>query len=453
MARKNLIIWLAAVMVLAGGCGKAPVPTLVAPAPTANWATYTLVPTAVQASLTPFSPTSTAEITFTPLASTIPTPQSTSYPSPIFSNRLAIPEGQYLVYERSNGEENEFWVITLDGIYQERLTSALPTDGYVTLYSNASMLAFITSVYKNDEVIYKLYTYDLMGNTLKEVITGSNCTSPSWAPDGTRLAVECNYSIVVVSLLDGSRTVLALASEENTVFLHTPVWSPDGEKIAYIRGPRHWIQSSDDGIYITDASCLTDPSTCPDLTRGPLVAADEAYIAPMAWSSDGRYLVVGDGDSYTQLTLQVVDTWADTRRTLVENITEGGVAWSPDGNWIAYDDMNSLYLVPAVGGEPVLLMEDAGMVVSWVTIWNFYVGETLLISPSGGNLTLRDTPTLNGVVLQQLQPGDTVTILSGPVEADGYTWWQMQTGDGTVGWAVNIPEWYAPVTAAPTATP
>jgi hypothetical protein len=45
-------------------------------------------------------------------------------------------------------------------------------------------------------------------------------------------------------------------------------------------------------------------------------------------------------------------------------------------------------------------------------------------------------------VLRKLQPGDTVTIIEGPVEADGYTWWKMKTSDGLEGWAVEVSVWF-----------
>ena len=33
-----------------------------------------------------------------------------------------------------------------------------------------------------------------------------------------------------------------------------------------------------------------------------------------------------------------------------------------------------------------------------------------------------------------LETGEYVAILAGPVQADGATWWQVQTADGIVGW-------------------
>ena len=76
------------------------------------------------------------------------------------------------------------------------------------------------------------------------------------------------------------------------------------------------------------------------------------------------------------------------------------------------------------------------------------------ITAAGENLNLRAQPALDGQVLKMLPPGEEITILEGPSQADGYTWWRMQTKDGIEGWAADIPDWYAPqVTATPSPIP
>ena len=132
-----------------------------------------------------------------------------------------------------------------------------------------------------------------------------------------------------------------------------------------------------------------------------------------------------------------------------------GLAWSPDGEWLAYSYPNNpepnyedIFIIPAKGGEPILVLDspEEKSVIGWLVIpWPFQSGDNYTITAAGADLNLRDAPSLTGVILRKLQPGDAITILSGPVNTDGYTWWQMQTADGTAGWAVNIPEWYAPV--------
>jgi hypothetical protein len=50
---------------------------------------------------------------------------------------------------------------------------------------------------------------------------------------------------------------------------------------------------------------------------------------------------------------------------------------------------------------------------------------------------LRSEATTVGAVLEELPVQTELTIVSGPVEADGYTWWEVSTAAGTTGWIVG----------------
>jgi len=92
----------------------------------------------------------------------------------------------------------------------------------------------------------------------------------------------------------------------------------------------------------------------------------------------------------------------------------------------------------------------------WLTIPNqFHSGDVYIITPAGHHLNLRSLPALASQRLRQLAEGDRVSIVDGPVEADGYTWWKLRTADGIDGWAVDVAGWYelAETAAALTATP
>jgi hypothetical protein len=161
--------------------------------------------------------------------------------------------------------------------------------------------------------------------------------------------------------------------------------------------------------------------------------------------------------------IQIFDIQTNDLRTMD---TEGwgiieNLAWSPDGEWIAYsrpkDDSffspTLTFLIPATGGQSRLVSE-LRYVAFWISVpHSFQAGAVYSITPAGISLNLRAASSLDAPIIQKLQPGDLVTIVTGPVRSDGYVWWQLRTKAGVEGWAVHIPEWYAPVGGMATPTP
>ena len=69
-------------------------------------------------------------------------------------------------------------------------------------------------------------------------------------------------------------------------------------------------------------------------------------------------------------------------------------------------------------------------------------GETSALAPGStavvndDNVNLRAEPSLDADVLLKLDSGTTAAVLDGPVEAEGYVWYQLDV-DGTVGWTAG----------------
>jgi Tol biopolymer transport system component len=123
----------------------------------------------------------------------------------------------------------------------------------------------------------------------------------------------------------------------------SPVWSPDGSRIAFF--------SDRDGhydIYIGGAN----PGA-----RAELAFASPFPKYPTDWSRDGRYLLFGSISRSTKS-----DVWAlsvaDRRATpLIATVyNEGYPALSPDGNWLAYQSDESgqteVYVQPFDNASP-----------------------------------------------------------------------------------------------------
>jgi uncharacterized protein YgiM (DUF1202 family) len=80
---------------------------------------------------------------------------------------------------------------------------------------------------------------------------------------------------------------------------------------------------------------------------------------------------------------------------------------------------------------------------------SFAVGDTVTVVTDA--LNLRDDATTAGNVTDVLGPGAIGTVLAGPVDADGYAWYQIDV-DGVTGWAVRPFLAYGALTSATTDT-
>lgn len=103
----------------------------------------------------------------------------------------------------------------------------------------------------------------------------------------------------------------------------SPVWSPDGRKIAYSR-------TSDDGIatiHVMDA----DGGGVRQLTRTPHNDRNPS------WSPDGKRIAFTRSDSQNSSHIYVMDADGGAQRQLTSGPgREVSPCWSPDGKWIAF---------------------------------------------------------------------------------------------------------------------
>ena len=66
----------------------------------------------------------------------------------------------------------------------------------------------------------------------------------------------------------------------------------------------------------------------------------------------------------------------------------------------------------------------------------FDLGATVVVAADG--LNMRDAPTINGSVVQQLAVGTEGIVTGGPLVADGYTWYQIAIdGPDNAGWVAG----------------
>jgi Tol biopolymer transport system component len=140
---------------------------------------------------------------------------------------------------------------------------------------------------------------------------------PSFAPDGERVAFawngekQDNFDIYVKQIGEG--TLLRLTSDPKPDL--SPAWSPDGRTIAFLR-----LNSDEKGEILLMPSVAAGPARSLAAVTAPLTLYPQSKF--IAWSPDGKWLVVSDAPSYggvMGLFLLSVETGEKRRITLPPN--------------------------------------------------------------------------------------------------------------------------------------
>ncbi len=178
------------------------------------------------------------------------------------------------------------------------------------------------------------------------------------SPDGKKLAFVAHGDVFAASARDGGDATRVTNTPEAETQL---AWAPDSRRLAYVStrdGPAH--------IFVYDFGTRTETK----LTDG---AAND--VGP-TWSPDGKSVAFARGAKE----LRVADVATKQERLIVTGqldrapfVTERAMAWSPDGQWIAYlsTDANQFqdpYIVSinGGGGKPAAFIADAfGNSIAW----------------------------------------------------------------------------------------
>ena len=157
-------------------------------------------------------------------------------------------------------------------------------------------------------------------NPLVLLESTSPLLSPSWSPDGKKLAYVSfeskNSAIFIQDIRTGSRDKIATGKGINSA----PAWSPDGSRLA--------MTLSKDGnaeIYIMHIKSRT-------LRR---LTQNKAIDTEPAWSSDGKKLVfTSDRGGSPQIYEIALQESGKPRRLTFEGNYNARASYSPDGNYI-----------------------------------------------------------------------------------------------------------------------
>ncbi len=216
-------------------------------------------------------------------------------------------------------------------------------------------------------------------------------------------------------LMDSARTTRVTFDAAIDVF---PVWSPDGARMVF-RSNR------------TDQADLYEKRLSGAGVEERLVASNQLKT-PLSWSSDGRFLLYLSVDPQTNVDLWVVPMVGDRTPSvfLKTPFRETNAAFSPDGQWVAYQSNESgrpeIYVRPfvppgAARGRPhrQSQISTAGGIMP---AWRSDGKELFYVNPAG---ELMAAPI--AITKAALEPGTPVRLFATRIVFGGgdvQQWWQ-----------------------------
>lgn len=150
----------------------------------------------------------------------------------------------------------------------------------------------------------------------------------AWSPDSRK--------VIYISERSGKRQIFSydFTDESETQITQTgddfsPVYSPDGKSIAFIRNAR--------SLWIYDVNSKQERELCKLFTDAPPIGGKQTF----AWSPDNKWLAFlttsPETRSYTNVSIVSANGGAAKPVSFVSNSNSGSLSWSPDGTFILFD--------------------------------------------------------------------------------------------------------------------
>lgn len=245
----------------------------------------------------------------------------------------------------SHVEVADIWTVNVQTRELKRAT--LNADALEPSWSPQGRIAF--SVQSCDECPSEI-RLDTSGSTEVPVAAPiRHLFQPSWAPDGTRVAVvRLGHGIWVVNVATRAAKRLTTGAADEA-----PAWSPNGDWIVYER----LVQKS--GSYDLFA-VHADTGQRLRLTR------DAAAQTRAAWSPDGTRLAFAEQQSNGNWAIVTMGFDGNGRRRVTgSQISAQDPSWSPDGKRITFIlqelDQASVAVIDADGGGSVTPLTDKSL--------------------------------------------------------------------------------------------
>ncbi len=254
-----------------------------------------------------------------------------SLPSPLPTLTMPPPPTQEhigrLIFTCTRGDYNQLCQINADGTDYQQLTNE-EANNYYPVYSPSGK----TIVYASNKNggVFDLFLSVLEGAPPQRLTNFiGNVVSPTFSPDGKKIlfanrAGEGPTSLWTVDVIGENANLLYAGP--NTIVAAD--WSPDGTTIAFAMA----VDKPDEyQIFLMNA----DGTNAQQLTNGlPGIGGS------IDWSPDGRYILIHAGPQGDKNIFKI-DVQARTAAQLTSGGNNASAAFSPDGQWIAFNSLRN----------------------------------------------------------------------------------------------------------------
>jgi len=248
-------------------------------------------------------------------------------PSPDMSLLNVSPDGSDFLVEGSPGTtgEGQLWALPIIGGSPRRLADAVGHAGAWSPDEKKLLYA------KGDD----LYLANSDGTDSRELVSPPGRTyQPAWSPDGREIRFtvfdpKTNVSSIWQVSVDGTRLHQMLPGWHAPSGERGGRWMPDGKYFVFVALPEGAHQ-------VSQLWAMRERGSFPHkVSRAPvqLTSGATAYFAPLP-GKDGKrlYAVAGFGRGE----LERYDSRTKTFASFLGGISAGDVAFSKDGQWVAY---------------------------------------------------------------------------------------------------------------------
>lgn len=198
----------------------------------------------------------------------------------------------------------------------------------------------------------QIYIMDPDGSNQTRLSTDGSAVGPRWSPDGTQILFSSRFpgedTSISVMYRDGSNIVTLLKDYHDGGLLNDlqdPAWSADGSKIVFAasRCCTPDQGSYDHGLYVMDA----DGSNIMQLTNDP---SDSSPV----WSPDGAKIAFNRAPPGANREIFVMNLDGSNVTNLTNSeFDDVGPAWSPDGTKIAFEYLTDAWIMSADGSDRI----------------------------------------------------------------------------------------------------